>query len=374
MATLEKQLSAVIDLNDPLSPDDEEAQYNPKSLKQSTGDPDDNERPLEDAPVKKKNKYIRRIKKFKYSQLVVKGIQPAAKLLSLFDFATDIYLIYKVQQTPNLIWVLVIMLVSVLSPYLIAYSCGVQLYLNRGVFDKFAVKSIWFRFIMLLYLLPTGILYYIFLDFYFTLANFFYIWPSYTIFCIHDPTKLQQKEISIAKLVGMSLMDFEGYKKLRTITQLMFETIPQAILQSLMWAGIINLAGSTVSQQDIIMSLVSAGCNMIIQFSKVAIEAKGFDEPIISYSLKCMMGRFGWIPFLKYLTNFTGDKELILSYDKIKVFKLFTVSYYFSSITVRKLIDTLMDISSTNTAALISFTFGKSCDFVDIHSMVQLLS
>ena len=72
------------------------------------------------------------------SDILIKGLVPLSGLTSLYDFITDLQLIYKIQENKSLWMVLVLMVVSVMSPYLVAYSCGAQLYLNRGVFDKFA--------------------------------------------------------------------------------------------------------------------------------------------------------------------------------------------------------------------------------------------
>ena len=155
------------------------------------------------------------------------------------------------------------MVVSVVSPYLVAYSCGAKLYLDRGVFDEFASRSIWYKLLLLIYVLPTGILYYVFLDFYFTLCKAFYLWPTYLFSLCQKSTSTdkerekehKQRQINVADVIKMSLMDWEGYGKLRSITQLMLESLPQVIVQLCMFCDIVRISQTSVTQTDILKSL-----------------------------------------------------------------------------------------------------------------------
>ena len=229
------------------------------------------------------------------------------------------------------------MVVSVVSPYLVAYSCGAKLYLDRGVFDEFASRSIWYKLLLLIYVLPTGILYYVFLDFYFTLCKAFYLWPTYLFSLCQKSSSTdklrdvghKQRQIKLAKVIGMSLMNWEGYDKLRSISQLILESSPQSVIQICMFCDIIRISETSVTQTDILKSLIptmyvylftcssrlnqfggiffGSSCsdqsmsllaifrlNMIIQFTLQFVESRGFEEEWISYSLTTMMGKFGW--------------------------------------------------------------------------------
>eukprot|EP01084_Bolivina_argentea_P299696 516607_1 len=228
---------------------------------------------------------------FSVSGLVLKGVLPLSEISALYDVLTDLQLIYKMQQNKNLWWVLAVMLISVLSPYLVAYSCGAKLYLNRGIFDKFSTGPNYKKILLLIYLLPAGAFYYIFLDIYFISTKLLYLWPSSLcfLFC-KKKEKTDENKTKIAKLVNMSLMDYEGYSKLRSITQLMLESIPQVFLQTLMFFNLIDITGTTVTNLDVIKSLIPAILNVFITLTLLFIESRGFEEPWISYALTSITG------------------------------------------------------------------------------------
>ena len=93
-------------------------------------------------------------------------------------------------------------------------------------------------------------------------------------------------------------MNYEGFKRQKTVGQLMFETIPQVILQGLIVFNIgMQLEGTSLSSNDLYLSISAAVINSIGQIGRLYLEARAVEESFIQYALICMMGRVGWVPF-----------------------------------------------------------------------------
>ena len=69
-------------------------------------------------------------------------IVPLIKVISISDFVTDIILLYEMSKDENLIFSMIFLTLTLIGPYLLSYSCGMQIYLNRGTFDRFESKNI----------------------------------------------------------------------------------------------------------------------------------------------------------------------------------------------------------------------------------------
>eukprot|EP01084_Bolivina_argentea_P085946 155363_1 len=288
---METNLELAITINNPTKPD---------------ATPDESK----EIPLKQKQEK----KGKKFTQYMFNLIMPISKLLSLYDFATDLVLMYRISQNPNLVFSMIYLSITTVLPYLISYSCGVQLYLNQGTFDKFTTKSCCLKFLILLFLSPFGVLYYIFLDIYFIIFNLLLLWPL-TVFLCFDSTQLDQKRIAITQFVGMSLMDYQGYSTLRSVSRLMFSTIPELIFQTLLYFTIIDSLGS-VKPSLLIQSIAAGSGNLLIQFLKIKIESIGFEESFLNYALKCMIGKYGWIPFSHKIQKYGYNENILNDNDK----------------------------------------------------------
>ena len=96
-------------------------------------------------------------KSFKYSY------QVGSRAFGLIDLLTDATLLYLSSKEPCLRFLTLSLVICMSSPYIISYSSGVQLFLFRQTFDN--VYSGLGKLLMFLFLLPSGILYFVFLDF-----------------------------------------------------------------------------------------------------------------------------------------------------------------------------------------------------------------
>ena len=121
--------------------------------------------------------------------------------LSLIDLITDIILLYKASQVASdntsMMPFVMCLFVSIVAPYILSYSSGVKLFLNRHTFDDLSG----FKFVLVvLYLLPTGVIYFILLDGLDILLTY-YRWVLFFVFqwSILDIKKLEE---TLANQIG----------------------------------------------------------------------------------------------------------------------------------------------------------------------------
>jgi hypothetical protein len=99
----------------------------------------------------------------------------------------------------------------------------------------------------------------------------------------------------------MSKLDVAGFRRLRTISQLSFESLIQIILQvriliySFNQPDVIEQFG--VEIEAIIISLSFALLHTIFELIFLNMEAVAAKTTITHYAIICFNGRFGWVPF-----------------------------------------------------------------------------
>lgn len=248
----------------------------------------------------------------KFMQL---SLNIVSKASSLLDAITDILLLYKA-ATSDALYLTMILFLTLLAPYILSYSSGVQIFLYRRTFSD--VQLLTFKSLLLgLYLFPTGIFYFILLDVVDALLEL-YKWIGFGLLNkIKNESQIIKIESSVAEYFGMSRMDWHSFKKQKLIAQLFFETVPQAMVQTLLFFSIIDgkeLAGITNS--DLILSLSSAAFNCLLQLLRLLLESKAVNEGFVQYSLHCITARFGWIPFEQQIRNASQNEiNFKIKYD-----------------------------------------------------------
>jgi hypothetical protein len=112
---------------------------------------------------------------------------------------------------------------------------------------------------------------------------------------------------------SMNREEIVGFRRLRTISQLMFETIPQIFLQIRVLIYFQNKAksatGSTLTDIDVnsvLISILFACLHGGLEIVILIIEARIFEETIYDYFVICINGRLGWVPFMH---KFRGKKD-----------------------------------------------------------------
>ena len=154
-----------------------------------------------------------------FAKFMKLSLKILSKTSAVIDSVTDILLLYTASQNKAISFTILIFL-TLLSPYILSYSSGVQIFLYRKTFQNvqlFTFKS----FLLGLYLFPTGIMYFILLDI-IDVFKEFYIWIAYgCINKIKNETELIQIESTVAEYFGMSRMDWISFKKQKLISQLL---------------------------------------------------------------------------------------------------------------------------------------------------------
>eukprot|EP01084_Bolivina_argentea_P067291 122567_1 len=204
-------------------------------------------------------------------------------------------LLYKSSANGAMVFTM-IMFISLISPYILSYSSGVQIFLYRKTFQD--VKLFTFKSLLLfLFLFPTGILYFIFLDLIDALLEV-YKWFAFGLTNkIKTKAELVQTEANAAQYFGMSRMDWFALKKQKSIAQLFFETIPQVLLQCLLFFGMIQGREiSGITNLDLIKSITSALFSCVVQFCILKLESTAVKETVVEYGLHCITCKFGWVP------------------------------------------------------------------------------
>ena len=155
------------------------------------------------------------------------------RCIGLYDLVTDIILFNSFRNDTNNEASLIfagILCISIISPYILSYSSGIKLFLFAGTFDEskgFHSAGI------VLYVLPTGILYWIFMDFLDVFLSFARLVLRICFDYTH--TEIKQFEETLAKQVGMDRMSYEGFKRQKVIGQITFETLPQVCVCFCLW-------------------------------------------------------------------------------------------------------------------------------------------
>eukprot|EP01083_Nonionella_stella_P242634 846184_1 len=96
------------------------------------------------------------------------------------------------------------------------------------------------------------------------------------------------------KLLGMNRMQVIGYRRLRTLSQLLFETIPQLLLQ-LHMLRVSNLDG--LDSTSLMMSILFALLHMMFEGMIIYSDSKACDSSVLEYGLQCLHARMNWIPY-----------------------------------------------------------------------------
>ena len=146
-----------------------------------------------------------------------------SKASSLIDSVTDMILLYKAQNAGAIAFTM-ILFITLLAPYILSYSSGVQIFLYRKTFQN--VQLFTFRSLLLgLYLFPTGIWFFILLDIVDALMETYKWFAFGLINKIRSQEALVQIESNCAEYFGMSRMDWISFKKQKLIAQLLLSTI-----------------------------------------------------------------------------------------------------------------------------------------------------
>eukprot|EP01083_Nonionella_stella_P077456 211555_1 len=396
--------------------DEEETKYTDPTLNVTTKDKNDLEdttlADIHNAMKSKSSSSDSRCKTF-----IIQSLSLSTRVTSLLDIITDCVLLYK-SSSNQVLELTMALFLSMICPYVLSYSSGVKLFIYRKTFDNLVgFKNIF----LVLYLLPSGIFYFIILDLIDILLSL-WIWISFNILC-RSLQYIKELQNIIALQLGMDRMNFEGLKRQKSISQICFESLPQLLLQLLLMSQIIpgkDLAQITTI--DLQISMATAIFNLVAQITKLYIESVAVDEYFVEYCLHAMMARVSWVPFRLKIVQLTRsmtyndtkydyntskrntkpsccnrlcsvyyrdplDDERTINYKiqyRIPLISwissfcsksefLVKVDYDFSSVTIGHLIATINQISSSNINADIQIKFHKSLKLLGVREIINVM-
>eukprot|EP01083_Nonionella_stella_P080037 219729_1 len=96
----------------------------------------------------------------RWKRFIIQTMTLFSRFASLFDLITDGILLYKASSRKVIVLTLILSL-SIVSPYVLSYSSGIKLFIYRKTFDNLVGFR---KLFLILYLLPTGFLYFVLLD------------------------------------------------------------------------------------------------------------------------------------------------------------------------------------------------------------------
>ena len=147
----------------------------------------------------------------------------------------------------------------------------------------------------------------------------------------------------------MNRMDVVGFRRLRTLSQLTFESITQIMIQC--W--ILYKLTSTDNEEEkesfgisvsaIGFSLLTAVIHAILEIFLLIPEARAHRTSLLHYASVCLTGTFNWVPFTNLLRDSEEDHPLtehVFDYDNISTRFCgldFKYDFYFSEDTLKSL-------------------------------------
>jgi hypothetical protein len=214
--------------------------------------------------------------------------------VSLMDLITDVSILLKMAQAGHMWWS-VITICTIVAPYLVGYACLLSLFIFKKTFEHHTLLG-------LLYLSPVCLVHFACIEAYYILATACEILCDLLAFFTCGFIRFQIDADKLPQTLGLSMMDVMGYRRLRTISQLTFESLPQLILQShIISSGLASSMG--LSPMEVYGSVFFAVTHTVAEAVVLWHESTAWKEGFVQYSLTCLTGRLGWLPFETHLKH-----------------------------------------------------------------------
>eukprot|EP01084_Bolivina_argentea_P096046 172676_1 len=187
----------------------------------------------------------------------------------------------------------VVMVIGIIAPYLISWAVSLR-WLDKHFRGK--NKHFCTSFVTgLLMIPPIGVMACFCLDVYWTIEDAIINW--FRLLCC---SKKSRKESE----------DEQAYRHLRSVAGLLLESIPQAIVQTILLIGWSDDAQKLgIDLQAVIISLCASVLNIISIVFSIWRESKKHSMTFIDYALVSLQGKFGFIPQLPAIER--GIIELV---------------------------------------------------------------
>eukprot|EP01084_Bolivina_argentea_P140823 247507_1 len=94
------------------------------------------------------------------------------------------------------------------------------------------------------------------------------------------------------------------------MAQIFFETVPQVVLQALLFFSIIEgKQFNAITNSDLLLSLCSAMFSSVLQLFRLRAESMAVQETFVHYALNCITARFGWVAFKDKIGQFNAELQ-----------------------------------------------------------------
>ena len=197
-------------------------------------------------------------------------------------------------------WWATFSLLFMISPYLVSYTAiGTMLHKRSNILSVFVMIT------------PLCIFYFSILDVIFmcyALLSSVIYFISFTRIDIGD----WMDNNFFYRFLGMSRMELVGYRRLRTLAQLLFETFPSIVLQIRIIAVLSNYSnddGLDVSLSSIYLSIGFAVIHTFMEGTILYLDSKACKITVEQYAMVCLNARQSWVPYANILGKSGGDTD-----------------------------------------------------------------
>ena len=238
--------------------------------------------------------------------------------LSSADLITDSLIVIQLanDKNHNHQWWISLMILMMISPYLVSYSVLGSLFKARmtrfirriklnernnnsnNSISIYKCKWILFSVVCLILMTPLSLLYFVVIDIIFMI----YVLLSTLIYffsCSKINISDSIDDLIFKKFLGMNRMQIIGYRRLRTLSQLVWETSSQIVLQIRIYFWLqteeAKVGNSvTVSATSILISLVFASLHAIFEASIIYLDSTACNMSFLKYGFHCLGARLEW--------------------------------------------------------------------------------
>lgn len=100
---------------------------------------------------------------------------------------------------------------------------------------------------------------------------------------------------------NLNKINLDGFRRLRTSSQLTFESIPQIGFQTYLYVRLRDdeptRTALGIELEVILFSIAMSLSHAVIEFSVLNTEKHAIKTEFLHYYMSCLNGRFGWVPF-----------------------------------------------------------------------------
>eukprot|EP01083_Nonionella_stella_P271752 921105_1 len=330
--------------------------------------------------------------------------------VSMSDLVTDIMVVVQFAKVEQ-IWPTSFMTLLMILPYLASYSIMCSFIVDQRLESIKLPNSsrqrccnckLFVNGFALILMTPAAIGWLISVDVLFLL----YVVLStivLTMTCVRTDISRSDyvEHLLFKQLLGMSRMEVIGYRRLRTLSQLLFETLPAIIFQSYMVYYDNTKGGKQLNTTILYVSIAVALIYIIVVLLLIYLDARASKIPLTHYIVICLGARLNWVPFA-YQIRTNSNSKSIYNFERVQFQpwffvpfgpeSVYRIGYEFTTSSIKQLGQNFANLpipSSTDAPSnrylstvwlyiyknhrLPVIRLGSECRSLDAYSFVQFL-